>query len=151
MARQGTFDARIEQLGRQVGSGTLSGTVERDQPYAQKQHEDLSLHHPQGQAKYQETALHTEHRGYLQELSRSVLHGSLPTTMAEQMEALDRASGQLCPKDLTVLAHSGHPVVHDDGRKVYDRAPEVPRLSNDELAELHRKVRGFTNRPSGES
>lgn len=149
MADQGTFDARIAELAERVGTGPLVGTLTRDQVYAQYQHEDLTLSHPAGgQAKYQETALFTGHRGHLQGVADAVLDGDMVRAMAHELEQFDRASGRLTPKDLTILARSGHPQVRSGGRVVYDRAPEVPRLSDDELAALHGRVRGFTNVPS---
>lgn len=144
----GTFDARTRELEERVGSGRLVGELERNQVYAKFQHESLDLRHPVGQAKFQETALFSHYRDYLSDLADKVLDGHLVEVMAEQMEALDRHSGQLTPKDLTILARSGNPRVRDGERVVYDRPPEVPRLTDEELADLHRKVRGFTNVPS---
>lgn len=37
------------------------------------------------------------------------------------------------PVEFDNLRRSGHPTVVDDGTTVYDRPPEVPRLSEDEL------------------
>lgn len=147
MARQSTFDARIRLLADRVGHGRLSGSVERNQAYAQVQHEDLALHHPHGgQGKYQETALLAEHGRYLQAIADKVLDEQGPVReMARQMERFDGDSGQLAPKDTTVLARSGHPVVRSGGEIVYDRPPEVPRLSPAELRALHGKVRGRAN------
>jgi hypothetical protein len=144
------FEARLRDLEDDVGSGKLSGTVERDQAYAQYQHEELGLAHPHGgQAKYQETALHAHYETYLQGVADHVLDGGIEQAMAEQMERLDQDSAELTPKDLTILARSGHPVVRSGTAVVYDRTPEVPRLSAEELNDLHSKVRGFTNRPGG--
>jgi hypothetical protein len=139
----GTFDQRMRELAETVGSGSLIGSVERNQAYAQVQHEDISLRHPHGgQAKYQETALLGRHHHYLQAIADVVLDGGIERVMAEQMERFDGDSGELTPKDTTVLARSGHPVVRSAGRVVYDRAPEVPRLSPAEERALRSKVRG---------
>lgn len=139
-----TFDARLAELARRVGSGRLVGSVERDQAYAQYQHEGIELRHPQGgQAKYQEQALLGGHRDYLQHLADHVLDGGLVDAMAQVMERLDDESAALTPRDTTVLARSGAPVVRSAGRVVWSRPPQVPRLSDVELADLRRAgVRG---------
>lgn len=142
MPRQGTFDGRMAELAQRVGSGRLSGSVERDQAYAQFQHEDMSLVHENGQAKYQETALLAGHEGYLRTLAGAVLDGDLEQTMAEVMERLDGDSAALTPKDTTILARSGHPRVRSGGQVVFERAPEVPRLSEEELRYVHGNIRG---------
>jgi hypothetical protein len=124
----------------------LIGSLERDQPYAKVQHEDLTLKHPNGgQAKYQEAALLGGYRRYLQGVAGAVLDGRIESEMAEQMEALDGDSGRLAPKDTTVLARSGHPVVRSQAHVVYDRPPEVPRLTPAEQRALRAKVRGRAN------
>lgn len=146
MARRSTFDQRIRELADRVGSGRLVGTVERNQAYAQVQHEDLSLRHPNGgQAKYQETALLGQHQQYLQAIADAVLEGHMEQAMGRMMERFDGDSARLAPKDTTVLARSGHPVVRSGNRIVYDRPPEVPRLSPAELLALRMKVRGRSN------
>lgn len=145
-ADHGTFDARIRLLQEQVGDGMLTGTVERNQPYAQNQHETLWFAHPNGgQAKYQEAALFGHHRRYLQGVADHVLDGGIVSAMAEEMERLDDDSGELAPKDTTVLARSGHPVVRSAGQIVYDRAPQAPRLTPAEERAMRAKVAGRRN------
>lgn len=101
----------------------------------------MDLNHPHGgQAKFLETALHTG--AYFQEIADTVLEGGAVDGMINAVEKLDNDSAQLTPKEATVLARSGHPTVTDDGAVVYDRAPEVPRLSEDELRAIH--DRGIT-------
>lgn len=146
MAARDTFDQRIRELADMVGSGRLVGTVERNQAYAQVQHEDLTLRHPNGgQAKYQEAALLGQHEQYLQTIAGAVLQGRIEQAMGRVMERFDGDSGRLTPKDTTVLARSGHPVVRSGTRIVYDRPPEVPRLSPAEELALRSKVRGRSN------
>jgi hypothetical protein len=59
--------------------------------------------------------------------------------MSRVAERLDDDSARLTPKETTVLARSGHPTVTDEGALVYDRAPEVPRLSDEELRAIHNR------------
>jgi hypothetical protein len=138
----GTFDARIAELQAQVGSGRLTGSVERDQAYAQVQHEDGSLRHKNGQWKYQETALMGGHEGYLRDLADAVLHGDLEHAMGETMERFDNDSAALTPKDTTILARSGRATVRSRGNVVWEKAPQVPRLSDAELRSIRANVRG---------
>lgn len=132
------FAERIDLLKEVVGSGTCSGSVTRDQVYAAYQHERLDLKHPNGgQAKYQEAPLMEKHGDYLQTIADKVLDTGCDAAMAEVMERFALDSGAVTPKELTLLAHSDHPQVTSNGAVVYDRAPEVPRLSDAELRELH--------------
>lgn len=133
----GDFGERIEALKTLVGSGTCVGEVERDQVYAAYQHERLDLRHPRGGGpKYQEAVLLGRHREYLQAIADAVLDRGVDQAMADAMEQLAGDSGDACPKELTLLAHSDHPTVTSNGALVYDRAPEVPRLSEKELRAL---------------
>lgn len=139
----GTFDARIRQLADSVGDGHLVGSLERNQVYAKVQHEDLSLRHLVGQAKYQEAPLLARHRDYLQAVADAVLDGDMVAAMARQLERFDTDSAKLTPKDLTILARSGRPQVRSGQEIVYDRPPDVPRLSPAELYALQTKIRGI--------
>lgn len=132
------FDARLDELAARVGNGDLTGQLEVNQVYAHYQHEGLDLRHPNGgQAKFLETALHTHTRDYLQHIADHVLDSGPKDAMVDNVEQLDNDSARLTPKEATVLARSGHPTVIDDGSIVYDRAPEVPRLTEAELEEIH--------------
>lgn len=101
-------------------------------------HEGMDLRHPHGgQAKFLETALHSGSDEYYQAIADKVLEGGARDGMIDAVEKLGTKSGDLTPKQLTLLAHSDHPTVTDNGAVVYDRAPEVGRLSDPELEELH--------------
>jgi hypothetical protein len=135
----GDFAARIDELKALVGEGTCTGAVERDQVYAHYQEARLDLKHPNGgQAMYQEGTLYQKASEYLETIAGTVLDAGPDEGMAEVVEQFAGDSGEACPKELTLLAHSDHPTVTSNGAVVYDRAPEVPRLSEAELRELHR-------------
>ena len=134
----GDFAERIDELSKVVGSGQLEGKMEVDQVYAHYQHEGMDLKHPHGgQAKFLETALHAGADTYLQSIADRVLDGGAVDGMVEAVDQLDTRSAQLTPKEATVLARSGHLTVTDQGAVVYDKPPEVPRLSEAELEEIH--------------
>lgn len=98
----------------------------------------MDLRHPNGgQAKFLETALHTHANTYLETIAAQILEGGAVEAMTDAVEQLDDDSASLTPKEATVLARSGHPTVTDNGAVVYDRAPEVPRLSEAELRAIH--------------
>jgi hypothetical protein len=98
----------------------------------------LDLKHPNGgKAMYQEETLYANASDYLQTIADQVLSGGVDEAMADVMEKFANDSGAACPKELTLLAHSDHPTVTSNGALVYDRAPEVPRLSEQELRSLH--------------
>lgn len=127
---------RIGELQEQVGQGTLTGHLLRDQVYAHYQEARLDLRHPQGgQAMYQETSLYDYRGEYLQQVADRALE-NITSGMIEAVEAFDGHAAQRCPKELTLLSRSGHPSVTSQGAVVYDRAPEVPRLSKEDLREL---------------
>lgn len=132
----GDFAERIDVLKELVGDGDLVGKLEVDQVYAHYQHEGMDLRHPHGgQAKFLETALHQG--SYFDAIASTILEGGGRQAMVDGVEQLDNDSAGLTPKEATVLARSGHPTVTDQGAVVYDRAPEVPRLSEAELRAIH--------------
>lgn len=98
----------------------------------------MDLRHPNGgQAKFLETALHEHADEYYQGIADKVLDGAINDGMIAAVDKLDNHSAELTPKEATVLARSGHLTVTDNGATVYDKPPEVPRLSEAELEEIH--------------
>lgn len=128
------FDERMAELSDDVGHGTLTGVVEVDQVYARYQHEGLDLRHPEGgQAKYLEAPLYADHRDMLQKLANAVLTRPLGDAMAENTEHLSNRVYELAPLEFGDLKASGHPKVLDQGSVVYDRPPNIHRLTPIEL------------------
>lgn len=139
MAGADEFIERITKLQEIVGPGTCTASLERDQVYAHYQHAGLDLKHPNGgQALYQEQPLYSNASTYLGQIAEAVLDTGVDAAMIEVVEQFASDTGAATPKELTLLAHSDHPKVISNGAVVYDRAPEVPRLSDAELRELHR-------------
>lgn len=101
----------------------------------------MDLKHPNGgRAKFLETALHQG--SYFEDIAGQILDGGARHAMIDAVEKLDDNSAGLTPKQTSILARSGHPTVTDNGSVVHDRAPEVPRLSDEELRAIH--SRGVT-------
>ena len=132
----GSFFDGIEQLRAQVGHGLLEGAVEVDQLYAQYQHEGLDFNHPRGgQALYLGGPLTASQNSYMQKIADTLLD-DVDAGMKDVVEDLSAQVGRLAPIDLNNLRRSAHPTVTDDGDVVYDRPPDQPRLSEDELRAL---------------
>lgn len=131
----GTFTERIAELRRMTGMpGNLAGTLVVDQIYAHVQHEDLSYRHPRGgHAKYLELPLFQHYRGYLTDYARTVLEDGGRAAMRRSMEHLSSELKVHAPILFNHLRRSGHPVVTLDGAVIYDRPPEVPRLTEEQL------------------
>lgn len=138
----GTFDERMRQLGEDVGSGHLIGSVVVDQVYAMYQHERLDLHHPRGgHARYLAGPLTDHHKEYLQDYADQVLDKELENGRKSLRESMEHLSDRVeveAPVEFTSLRRSGHPSVTDDGVIHYDRPPKQARLTEAEIRELRR-------------
>lgn len=127
---------RLQQLINAVGTGESVSSCIVDQAYAQAQHEELAWHHPTGgRAKYLEGPLFEQADEIVRIISDHLItkDGSdLEKGMIEVAEKMSIFVEENAPKDEGVheLSESGHPMVHDNGVLVYDRAPKVPRISN---------------------
>lgn len=145
MGSSATFEARLEELGRQVGDGVLAGGVEVDQVYARYQHEGMDLKHPRGgRAKYLESPLYEKHRDYYGRLADHVLDGTLTDAMRDVVESLSTEVYDNAPVEFHDLRRSGHPTVTDGDALVYDRPAEVHRLTALELrAKAESRALGF--------
>ncbi len=132
-----SFGANLRRLHDEVGKGDLEGSVTVDQIYAKIQHEAADFNHPRGgQAFYLVTPLHNQMNHYLQHLADHLLDGGLKQAMIDNVEDLSDQLKTYAPVDFNNLRRSGHPIVKDDGRTVYDRAPEQRRLTEQELKQL---------------
>jgi hypothetical protein len=134
------FADRIAELMERVGDGMLTGNVEVDQVYAQNQHESLDFKHPRGgQAKYLEQPLMNNYERYLQSIADAVTSDpGEPTVQDKMVEAVEDLAGvggvaTFAPVEHGYLRGSGHPSVTSEGETVYDRAPVVGRLTEEQL------------------
>jgi hypothetical protein len=121
----------VDRVREQVGQGVLRGRLVVDQPYAQTQHESVWFKHPRsGQAKFLEVPVFAEATRYCQHLADHVLAGDLIGAMRDNVEDLSSQVQRFAPVDSGALRESGHPIVEDNGRVVYDRPPVQPRESS---------------------
>lgn len=142
-----SFSDRIDELIKQTGTGQLQGQVEFDQAYAATQHEGgwisgpnagrLITEHPGGGGShYLSQPLLDGVTDSMQKLADHLLDdrsGALVEAMIDDVEKLADDSAAKAPIEFGDLRESAHPTVTDDGEVVYDRPPQVPRLSEEQL------------------
>lgn len=123
----------------EIGEGHLEGSVEVDQAYAQYQELTDHLRHPLGgKAHALGDSLYLNSDRYMQTLADNAIteEGSdLESAMADNMEHLSGEYYVHAPWEFGDLRGSGHPTVTSDGDTVYDRPPNIHRLSPEELRE----------------
>ena len=136
-----TFQDRTDHLLRMVGRERVVASCVVDQVYAHYQHEHLDFRHPRGgEAKYLERPLYEHYRDYLEAYSNEVLHDGGVHALERSAEHLSDMVEFTAPREWGDLHKSGHPQVTVDGRTVYDRAPKVNRLTEDELRAKSRAI-----------
>jgi hypothetical protein len=141
MSSTGTFDARIDELRKMVGSGKITAGLTVDQRYAHRQHEELSYHHPRGgQAKYLEAPLMDHFRDYIEDYARTVLDDGGQAAMRRSAENLSDQVEMHAPREFLDLMFSGAPSVTQDGRTIYSRPPKRRRLTDAELRDKSRAL-----------
>jgi hypothetical protein len=134
MTSTGTFDARIDELRKMVGSGRITASVRVDQAYAHRQHEELTWRHPRGgEALYLQKPLMENFHSYIEDYARTVLDDGGQEAMKRSAEHLSDEVEMHAPREFFDLMRSGHPKVEQDERTIYDRPPKVPRLTEEEL------------------
>lgn len=133
-----TFDQRIRELSQRIGFGDLVGSVVVDQVYAKYQHERVDLKHPRGGEHHYLGQPLTDHREeYFTMIADTTLNEGPQEGMKKAVEDLAGMGGVEghAPFLWGDLHHSGHPSVTDDGHLIYDRPPQVHRLTEAELRE----------------
>jgi hypothetical protein len=143
---KGVFTRSMDKLLAQMPKRSLKGKVEVDQVYAHYQHENPQFNHPRGGgAFYLRDPLYSKSGQYLARLARHVVSTTgvvgLESAMRNNMEDLADEIISTAPVEHNDLRHSGHPTVAKDGEIVYDRPPDVPRLSESELKARDRNLR----------
>ena len=146
-----TFFERIDELADRVGDGHLVGKVEVDQVYARYQHEGADLKHPRGgKWHYLTDPLLSGATATMETVARATLEPDGPKTgMEHVVNGLVRDVHEQAPVEFNDLRRSGHATVIDNGEIVYDRPPEVERLTDEQLREKNDLRRaGFTAYPA---
>lgn len=114
--------------------------VEVDQVYAHYQHEHPEFHHPDGgQAFYLSQPLFAKAKKYLRNVAANVVskegYTHIIDAMRENADDLATEVYNRAPWEFGDLRGSAHPKVTADGEVVYNRPPNVKRLTEQELAE----------------
>lgn len=129
----GTFGERIDALKAMVGEDVTARVIV-DQVYAHFQHERMDLKHPRGgEAKYLERPLYDNYSVYLRGYADAVLRDGGVDSMKHAAERLSDEVELHAPREFGDLMRSGHPVVTQGRRTVYDRPPKQHRLTEQEL------------------
>lgn len=130
----GTFDRRMRDLADRVGGGAMTARVEVDQVYAKYQHERTDLRHPGGgKANFLRDPLFSSADDGLREVARTVLDFGPEPAMIDFSEGLAQGVYEQAPFEFGDLKASPHPTVTDGESTVYDRAPMIHRLTDEEL------------------
>lgn len=133
--------AGLRELSEQVGHGKLEARIVVDQVYAHYQEVDESLDHPRGGQAHAlgETIIGGQGKAMRTLAERAITpDGSeLVSAAIDVTDGWVREYEQRAPKEFLDLSRSGHPIVTDDGETVYDKAPAVARLSEEELKRKH--------------
>ncbi len=135
----GTFIDRTDMLAAQVGAGPLVGKVEVNQVYAQNQHESTEFNHPDGgKDHFLRDPLFERSMQYGEKLAHSLITENGSDIVQGMIDVVEDLSLQVfvqAPVEFGDRKASGHPTVTDDGQIVYDRPPNMHRLSEEELRE----------------
>lgn len=122
----------LERLAQAVGSGEIVASVTVDQPYAQRQHEELEWNHPRGgQAKYLEGPLFANYAQLMQGIANSLITPEGSDLVGGMIGAAEEMNGWVednAPRLDHILRYSGHPQVLDNGTVAYSRPAKAPRV-----------------------
>lgn len=136
MAGAEEFVHRTNYLEERVGHGDIVAGCYVNQPYAQDQHENLSLFHDDGQARFLGGPLIEDAFSNMQDIARSVItpEGSdLQDAMVDMAEKMaNDYVGKRAPLLTGRLRNSGEPYVTDDGIEIYRRPAVAPRDEDSE-------------------
>lgn len=134
MPRYAEFDQRMQELMDHVGGGKVVARIRFDQPYAEEQHEDMTLRHPGGgQAKFLYNALQTEGRKFPARIAAE-LYDTLPrNTMLEVAREVGADAQRRAPVWTGDLRDSMAIDILDGGAYVFRQPPVRKRLTDKEL------------------
>jgi hypothetical protein len=131
----GSFGEKIEEL-LAATETDLTGSLTVDQIYAHYQETGIGFNHPRGGIELAlASALLNKNPDCLHKLADAILDGreAMQQAMADCMEDLNSEYFELAPREFHDLRASGSPEVLDGENQVYHRAPNVHRLSPEEL------------------
>lgn len=142
-----SFFERIDHLSSEVGHGLLKGTVSVNQVYSAPQERGfwetgpnagvVIRNHPGGGGiEFLRNSLYEPidaHMGKLAEHAITEEGSEIRKGMEDVVEDISRGVFERAPIEFGDLKASGHPTVTDEGEVVYDRPPNVGRLSRDDL------------------
>lgn len=142
-----TFYNRVDELKRAVGHGKLRMTNTMDQVYAKYQELREDLKHPRGGgAHYTRRGLFDHIDDYMSQLAARAVtpDGSeLDSAARDVSDRMGERAEEYAPVEYANLRRSRHARVWDDGELIYNRLPDVPRLSEAQLRAQRRHGHGL--------
>lgn len=137
-----TFAARAADLRRMTGAPhDITVSVEFNQVYAHRQHEDLSYRHPRGgEPEYLHSALFRHYRDFLAAYAAGLTRDGGRRSLTRSAEHLSDEAERRAPREWGDLMRSGHPRVTCGRDTWHDREPGVHRLTKAELRAKSRAV-----------
>lgn len=137
----GSFFDNIDRLILAVGDGEIEATNDVDQVYARYQHEGTDFAHPRGgKDHYARDPLFGEadkRWGAVADRVLTETGSDLKPAMVDLSEKQAADIVKNAPREYGDLERSSHPRVVDNGVTIYDRPPEVKRLSAADLKLKH--------------
>lgn len=121
----------LERLLNAVGDGTIEARLVVDQPYAEAQEEEDTWQHPRGgRAHFLGDGLKERSAELIQVAADHLITSTgsdIQKGMARIAENLSEMVEEDAPRLDEILRYSGHPIVTDNGKAVYNREPKQPR------------------------
>jgi hypothetical protein len=135
----GTFEQRMQELGKLVGDGKITTTVKVDQAYARRQHQELFYAHPRGGGPFfLHNALMSLHKIHIQRVAQELFRGNAQVLYIRFGEDVAHRGSADAPVELNNLRRSFAVDVKVGGRVIYRRQAAQRRMTR---AELNNRVR----------
>lgn len=143
----GDFSERLDELEFAIGHGDLEMSNEVDQVYAAYIEFGDGFKHPRGgQAHYARDGLYDHIGTYMEDLAARAITetgSDLSGAAIDVANKIRENTAEHTPREFDNLMRSGHSKVTDDGEVIYDRPPDVPRLSEAQLRAQRRHGRAL--------
>jgi hypothetical protein len=130
----GSFNDRMTELKKLVGTGKIEASLTVSQAYAQYQHEGVGLAHPRGgEAHFLTNALNATYKELYSRVAQGLFRGNVQQDFIKYTDTLNTATADRTPVELDNLRRSGASAVKVGGRFIYQRAAAQRKLTRSEL------------------
>jgi hypothetical protein len=133
-ATGGSFEQRMTELGKLVGTGKIQTKVRFAQAYAARQERSDFYDHPRGgKAHFLRDALLSAHKEHIQRVAQELFRGNTQVRYIQLGEKVAEKAAGDAPVELANLRRSGAIKVLVGGRTIYERPAQQRRLTRREL------------------